>query len=82
MEIVDCFWCSAFMPVLFPDNDGTKACIGSWKNLFKAQLSNALPNQFRNHLKYTLNFSVISKLFPVIIQYLVNLKDSLKHVIL
>ena len=41
MEIVDCFWCSAFMPVLFPDNAGTKACIGSWQNLSKAQLSNA-----------------------------------------
>ena len=38
------FWCSGFMPVLFSDNAGTKACIGSWKNLFKAQLSNALPN--------------------------------------
>ena len=38
------FWCSGFMAVLFSDNAGTKACIGSWKNLFKAQLSNALPN--------------------------------------
>ena len=33
-------------------------------------------------MKYTLNFSVIWKVFPVIIQYLVNLKESPKHVIL
>ena len=30
-------------------------------------------------MKYTLNFSVIWKVFPVIIQYLVNLKESLKR---
>ena len=43
------FWCSGFMPVLFSDNAGTKACIGSWKNLFKAQLS----------MLYLINFVII-----------------------